>query len=195
MKPADAATRARKRDYIVTDCPFEDGAALITAFHYARGCANTAVFMHGLYRDGCLVGVAHWLPPTKVCAQSVAGDGWRGVLSLSRAVVLDSEPKNAESILIGASIRLVRHDRRWTHLVTFADKSQGHTGAIYRATNWRYVGETRPEARWVDGSGRQVSRKSAAHSRTRAEMEALGYRLAGRFGKHKFTLDLRRKAA
>lgn len=187
MKPPGPV--ARRADYEVRDCPLHEAAALIRAEHYARGCANTAVYAHGLYRAGALVGAALWLPPTKVCAQTVHPD-WRRVLSLSRLVVLPSEPTNAESLLIGASVRLIRRAKRWAALVTFADDSQGHRGTIYRATNWTYVGMTRPEPRWTDAGGRQVSRKSAAKSRTGAQMEALGYRMVGKFAKHKFVLNL-----
>jgi hypothetical protein len=98
-------------------------------------------------------------------------------------------PKNGASFLVGRSIRLIRQGRRWTHLVTFADESQGHAGGIYRATNWTYVGRTKPEARFVDGSGKQVARK-ATTSRTRAQMEAIGCRMVGRFSKHKFVMAL-----
>jgi len=111
------------------------------------------------------------------------------VLALSRLVVVPGEPTNAASILIGACIREIRRRRQWPLLVTYADQSQGHTGTIYRATNWTYAGLTKPEPRWVDQEGRQVSRL-ATKSRTAAEMTALGYRMSGKFAKHKFTMDL-----
>lgn len=111
-------------------------------------------------------------------------------LSLSRLVVDDSVPTNGASFLIGRSIRQIRATGKWVALVTFADESQKHTGQIYRATNWRAVGKTKPYPLWVDRRGRQVARL-ATRSRTRAEMEALGYRIAGRYCKHKFTMDLR----
>jgi hypothetical protein len=99
------------------------------------------------------------------------------------------EPQNAESILIGASVREIRRSRRWAALVTFADESQGHRGGIYAATNWAYLGRTKPEPRWEDAGGRQVSRL-ATHSRTAAEMLALGYHCVGSFPKHKFAIAL-----
>lgn len=179
---------ARRSDYVARDAPLAEAALLIRAEHYARGCANTAVYCHGLYRAGTLVGAALWMPPTKPCAQSVHAD-WRRVLALSRLAVSPAEPQNAASLLIGASVRLIRRARRWAALVTFADESQGHTGTIYRATNWTYLGRTRPEARWVDSAGRQVARL-ATRSRTRAQMEALGHRMVGRFCKHKFAIAL-----
>ncbi len=180
--------------YQVRSVPLAEARAFIQRYHYAGGCANTAVFAHGLYRsplgDCELLGVALWMPPTKVCAQSVAGDAWRGVLALSRLAVHPVVPTNGASFLIGRSVRLIRRDARWVALVTFADESQGHTGGIYRATNWSYVGRTKPEARWVDAEGKQVSRL-ATKSRTKADMLALGHRLDGKHCKHKFTMRLR----
>lgn len=176
-------------DFTVRDAPFADVRALVVAMHYSKGASNTASECHGLFAFGRLVGGALWLPPTRVCAESVAGGAWRTCLSLSRLVVAPWVPTNGASFLVGRSIRLIRAKRRWSHLVTFADESQGHTGTIYRATNWTYVGRTKPEARWVDTNGAQVSRL-ATKSRTRAEMAALGYRIDGHFAKHKFVMEL-----
>ena len=135
----------------------------------------------GAFRSDILVGASLWLPPTKVCAQSVSPH-WQGVLSLSRLAVAPGEPTNVASMLIGASIRELRRDARWHHLVTFADHSQGHTGTIYKATNWPYVGATKPTARWLTSDGAQVSTLS---TRTTAEMLALGHVKSGSFSKTK----------
>ena len=82
-------------------------------------------------------------------------------------------------------LRIIDGEGRWVAAVTFADGSQGHVGTIYKATNWEYVGETKPEPRWEDANGKQVSRLSTK-SRTAADMTALGYRMVGKFPKHKF---------
>ena len=181
----------RASEYAVRAITHKDAADFIREHHYARGCANTSVLATGLFAGGALLGASLWMPPTRVCAESVAGEGWRGVLALSRLAVAPGVPTNGASFLIGRSIRLLRRDPRWTHLVTYADESQGHTGAIYHATNWTPQGRTRPEARWLTADGAQVSRK-AGRSRTRAEMEDLGHRLEGRFAKLKFTMALRK---
>ena len=186
MKPTGPV--ARRCDYEVRDVPLLDASRLIRAEHYAGGCSNTAVFAHGLFRGEALVGAALWLPPTKNCAKTVHPD-WRRVLSLSRLALLPGEPQNAESLLIGASLRKIRQSKRWAALVTFADESQGHTGTIYRATNWTYAGRTRPEPRWETAEGQQVSWLSTK-SRTAAQMAALGHRMVGKFAKHKFVMVL-----
>lgn len=181
------------QQYVVRPVSHRVGRAFITEHHYAKGASNTSVFSHGLYLGDELVGVALWLPPTRAAAQSVANDtpeAWRGVLGLHRLALHPSVPKNGASYLIGRSIRLIRQDRRWTHLLTYADTAQGHTGVIYRATNWTYVGPTAPSRRWASPDGRQASGKSTKN-RTKVEMLALGYQQLPPSVKHKFVMRLR----
>lgn len=177
--------RARRRDYKVTRIPHAEATELIRQHHYAKGCANTSSESFGLFRGPFLVGAAVWMPPTKVCAMTIDPCEWRRVLSLSRLAVAPTEPTNAESLFIGDMMRTLNAERRWTAVVKFADESQGHGGTIYRATNWRYLGRTKPEPRWEDAQGRQVSRL-CTKSRTAAGMKALGHRMVGKYSKHKF---------
>lgn len=184
--------RLRAGEWEVREAPLHVARRLIEMFHYAHGSSKTAVYVHGLYRRGedTVYGVAQWLPPTRVACESVNRKEWKRVLSLSRLVVRPDVPKNAASFLIARSIKLIRADRRFASLVTYADESQGHTGAIYRATNWRYIGRTGPYIRWEDPlTGRQVAAQ-ATKTRTVKEMLALGYEKTGRFYKHKFILHL-----
>jgi len=183
--------KLRAKDYVVRDAPAREAREFVVEHHYSKGCSNTRVYSHGLYRAGetDLLGVAIWLPPTKVAAQSVNRDAWQKVLSLTRLAVKPDVPSNAASFLMARSIKLIRQDGRFVSLVTYADDFMGHTGAIYRATNWTYVGQMKGSPRWEDANGRQVARKSTV-SRNDAQMRELGYRNVGTFGKRKFTMHL-----
>jgi len=185
------AERLKRAEFEVRAVPHADARAFIKREHYAQGSANTSVYRHGLFRrgDGKLLGVAMWMPPTRVAAESVNREDWRRVLALSRLAISAEVPANGASFLLGRSIRLIAAEGRFATLVTYADESQGHTGAIYRATNWRYVGRTGPYPRWVDADGKQVSRL-ATKSRRKADMLTLGYREGGSFHKHKFVLSV-----
>lgn len=192
MKPDKPVLHAR--DYTVETVTLTTCHELVATYHYAKGGPNTAVFRHGLFhRDDPLtcLGIAWWLPPTKVAANAVWPTNWRAVLTLTRLVIAPEVPQNGASYLLGRSVRHIRRDPRWECLVTYADESQGHTGAIYRAAGWEYMGMTASEARWVDSDGRQVSRKAGPVSRTVAEMRALGCRIDGRSRKHRFRMPLR----
>lgn len=173
---------------------FQSARQFLAAHHYSGGCSNTATYVHGLYRRGQsdLLGVAMWLPPTRVAAESVNRHAWRQVLSLTRLAIHPDVPSNAATFLMARSIRLIRAERRFVSLVTYADEFMGHKGMIYRGANWTYVGETKPQPRWEDAQGRQVAKK-ATKSRTSAQMRDLGYRMVGSFKKHKFIMHLHPK--
>ena len=189
-------THLRADDWLVERITHAEGAAFIKAHHYAKGCSNTGQ-VFGLRRrsGGALMGAAVWLPPTKLAAINACKlDGkdperWRGVLALSRLAVHPDVPANGASFLIGRGVRVLRKAKAYPLRVTYADESQGHTGAIYRATNWLPAGKTKPEPRWLSKDGRQVARK-ATRTRTKAEMLALGYHVSGRYSKHRFIMSL-----
>lgn len=179
MKPSCAV--ARRADYLVEPVAHGSARALIAAFHYSGGAANTSVHAHGLFRaaDRVMVGAALWMPPTAAAAKALAlrhlgtRDRHREVLVLSRCALIPGQPQNATGMLLARSERLVRADARWSLLVTYADGGEGHTGTIYRATGWTFDGMTKLEMRWRDAAGRLVARK-ATRSRTVADMAAAG---------------------
>lgn len=189
----DFADRLRKSEWCVKAAPLAVAQAMVREHHYSRGGSNTAVYVHGLFRkaDNKLCGVAWWLPPTRVACESVNKERWTKVLSLTRLVILPDTPKNAATFLLANSVKLIRRDARFVSLVTYADESQGHTGGIYRAANWDYVGRTGPYPRWIDpaSDNRQVAPKATVN-RTKAQMEALGYVKSGSFHKHKYIKHL-----
>ena len=189
-------TTLRKSEWEVRDIAPYMARDFVKNHHYSGGMSNTGTHFHGLFRknDLTLMGVAAWLPPTRVAAESVNKNNWKRVLSLSRLCVHPDVPKMGASFLMAASRRIIEAEQKWVSLVTYADTFMNHTGAIYLADNWEYIGKSAPSTRWEDENGRQVSRKSTV-SRTSAQMKALGYKMVGSFPKHKFVrhIHIRRK--
>ncbi len=186
--PADIA-QLRKADWEVRSVCLEFAQRFVRMHHYARHGSNTRTYLHGLFRRGDVFdeqcqGIAWWLPPTRSAAEATFPERWSGVLCLSRLAIMPGVPSNACSFLLARSRRLI--DREvWPCLVTYADEWRGHTGAIYRADNWQYVGLTEPHATYqLDGV--LVSRKAGPKTRTHGEMLALGAVMVGKFAKHKF---------
>ena len=169
--------RLRSEDWTVVPVPFAEAKRLVGALHYSRSHSNTAVATHGLRRNTVLAdtdGVAWWLPPTRSAAVSLHPDRPEGVLTLSRLVVAPHVPTNGASFLLGRSMKLLDR-QRWPVLVTYADTNQGHTGAIYRATNWECDGPVDAGDVWVDELGRLAGRKRGPRTLTHAEMVESGY--------------------
>ena len=182
-------------EWYVEEVPLKTCVEMVIKYHYAKGGSNTATYRHGLFRRGnseCQ-GIAWWIPPTKSAAISSYPEGdWKTVLALSRFVLSPDVPKNGASFLISKSIKIIKKEKRFECLVTYADLYQNHLGTIYKASNWEYVGMTKPEAVWVDKSGKMVARKTGPKTRTKDEMLSLGYINIGRFSKHKFRLVLKK---
>jgi hypothetical protein len=179
----------RAAEWEVRDVEIGIARRLVEENHYARGASNTATYLHGLFRKGDIfqeqcVGLAWWLPPTRSCAEATYPGHWKEVLSLSRLVIEPSISQNACTFLLARSRKLIP-EGVWPCLVTYADEWRGHSGAIYLADNWEYVGKTKPQRTYVI-DGRMVARKAGPHTRTHAEMLALGAEMVGSFAKHKF---------
>lgn len=179
----------RKEDWEVRDCDLVVCQKLVELYHYSHGGSNTATYSHGLFlarrfhRLECF-GIAWYLPPTKSAAEANYSKNWRGVLALSRLVIVPGVPKNACSFLIRHSMR--RIDRQvWPYLLSYADEWQDHKGIIYRAAGWKENGYTKPERCYVK-NGRMISRKAGPTTRSHREMLEMGCECIGSFRKKRF---------
>jgi hypothetical protein len=182
---------------MVETISLEQGRTLVREFHYAVGASNTATFRHGLFMRSewplIIRGAALWIPPTRTAAEATTDGDWRRVLALSRLVIEPSVPTNGASFLLTHSVRLIEAEDDWDILVTYADEWRGHTGAIYRAAGWEYVGKTKPE-RVYTINDEMVARKAGPNTRTHSDMLSLGAKCVGSFAKHKFVKRLKGSA-
>lgn len=185
----DYTDRLRKEDWCVRPVSLATARRLVTEHHYAHGGSNTACYTHGLFHVSSFDeldcwGVTWWIPPTKAAALKTYPQNWQGVLSLSRLVIVPEAPKNACTFLLSRSMKLINR-QKWPCFVTYADTWQNHVGTIYKASNWTYVGETKPEPIYVL-NGRMIARKAGPRTRTHQEMLDLGCEMVGKSVKHKF---------
>jgi hypothetical protein len=178
------AEHLRGAEWEVRPVPRAEAAQLVKLFHYSGSCANTCVASHGLYRrdEGVLgrpYGAAMWMPPLPPAGRAVVrGDeDWRGVLVLSRLVVAPEVPTNGASFLLGRSMKLLDRSR-WPVLLTYADTRLGHTGAIYKATNWQAEGSVAAGDVWIGPDGEQGGRRRGPRCLSVGEMRAAGFERA-----------------
>lgn len=120
---------------------------LIVAGHYSHkwlasfGIHNFGIFREGAEADEACLGVASFgymkTPRARVCESSVPG-GW--MIELNRMWLDDALGKNAETILLGASFKMLRVlDPTIVAVQSFADGRVG-CGTIYKAANFDYYG-------------------------------------------------------
>lgn len=61
-------------------------------------------------------------------------------IELRRLCLIDNTPKNTESYFIGQTLRWLGKYTNYDQVVSFADPNHGHSGTIYKASNFLYDG-------------------------------------------------------
>jgi hypothetical protein len=90
-----------------------------------------------------MVGVCVYTRPAGPTAgQSYYPEAPDKVLELRRLCLIDETPKNAESFFVSRSIKWLKQNTDWEFILSYADMEQGHSGVIYRASNFEYQGLT-----------------------------------------------------
>jgi hypothetical protein len=91
-----------------------------------------------------MIGVCIYTRPAgPSAAQSYWPQNPEQVLELRRLCLIDDTPKNAESFFVGSTLRWLKKNTVWEYVISYADEEQGHTGVIYRASNFKYLGKTK----------------------------------------------------
>ena len=117
----------------------------IERYHYSQsinGCISDYCF--GLYDKEELKGAMFYGRMAMANQWKRFSDCPERVIELRRLCCIDETPKNTESYFIGKSLRLL--SRLWRKdgiVVSYADKEYGHEGTIYKASNFKDVGDVK----------------------------------------------------
>jgi len=153
--------RKWRADCSVRECRVGEVDSFIRA-HYLR--KRPAIVLLCLVAEhlGLPIGTVVFSAPPREIEKRYGGTTWE----LARLYLLDGVPRNAESWLIGQGVRHIQKNRREVEfLVSYADPSVGHSGTIYRASNWTPDGRTdeerkSPRCDYVDArTGKKYGRK------------------------------------
>jgi hypothetical protein len=144
--------------YFAEPVKFDDTVRkFLHKWHYSDYVNVQAKEVFGLFRNGTvvpeLVGVCIYTRPAGPTAgQKYFPQDPTKCLELRRLCLIDDTPKNAESFFISRTIKWLKKNTDWKFIISYADPEQGHTGVIYRAANFKYLGETLPgSSLLVDG--------------------------------------------
>jgi hypothetical protein len=126
--------------------------------HYLKRWTSFT-YSFGLFEDKTLVGVLTFgnaIPLTM--KKSLFGEEFMDfVYELNRLCTNDNLDKNANSYFIAEAFKLLPKPMI---IVSYADKSVGHNGYIYQATNFIFTGESHTQLDW------KLKGKEHLHSRT-----------------------------
>lgn len=124
-------------DYDVRVIDNKDTYDYLLNIHYAKRIPSIT-YAYGLFHNNELVGViTYGTPPSHALKMGLAGkENYDKVLELNR-LCLKHNKKNEASYLISKSLKLLPKGRL---IISFADMEQNHTGVVYQACNFHYLG-------------------------------------------------------
>lgn len=139
------------KNYKVEETSFNSTVRkFLSKWHYSDYVNIQAKHTFCLFKEGNfgipeMIGVCIYTRPAGPSAgQSYWPQAPDKVLELRRLCLIDDTPKNAESFFVGWTIRWLKKNTDWEYIISYADEEQGHSGVIYRASNFKYLGKTSP---------------------------------------------------
>lgn len=108
--------------------------------HYARRMPSIS-YAFGLYDNENLIGICTYgMPASPFLCMGVCGKENKDIVIELNRLCIESENKNAASILVGRSLQMLPKP---LVVVSYADTAQNHVGYVYQATNFLFTGTTK----------------------------------------------------
>lgn len=162
--------------YKVIPCERKDISDFIEQWHYSKsinGCISDYCFK--LVDGDNLIGGMFFGKMAMANQWKRFGEKEQDVIELRRLCCIDSTPKNTESYFIGKALRWLRLNTKIRTVVSYADAEHGHTGVIYKASNFILEGK-RKGAKVIIHDGKSYHDK-AIRTKYKGELKPFAKRL------------------
>lgn len=119
-------------------------SSFIEKNHYSKsinGCISDFCFSMN-NPDGEMVGAMFFGRMAMAGQWKKYGKSGSEVIELRRLCCIDETPKNAESFFIARAMKILKKLWGGKVVVSYADAEYGHSGVIYKASNFEYLGKT-----------------------------------------------------
>lgn len=197
------AEKISVKDFTVKKVERNDITKFIEENHYSKsinGCKASYCF--ALYNGDMIIGAAFFGYMAMANQWKKYGECEKDVIELRRLCCVDDTPRNTESFFIGKMIKWLKQNTEHKILVSYADEEYGHTGIIYKATNFKYHGMTKG-AKVIIWNGKKYHDKSI-RAYYKGKLKPFAQRLRDALdsneayysetkGKHTYTYVLRKK--
>lgn len=120
----------------------KEAAECFRKWHYFGEKDFLASHCFGVVFNRKLLGaISYGIPNAKNIKGLYTKDSQGDFMELTRLALSPDCPKNSESRVISITLKMIRK-HGYKGVVTYADTAQGHTGVIYKASNFEYKGLT-----------------------------------------------------
>ncbi len=162
--------------YTVSIIDRKSAGTIIEKWHYSQSINGLmADYCFGLFDRGRLIGAMIFGKPAMVNQWKKYVDAPEDLLELRRLACINNTLKNTESFFIGHALRWLKKNTLIKIIVSYADSNYGHTGIIYKASNFVYRGNTAP-GRVIMFDGKKYHDK-AIRTKYKGELKPFAKRL------------------
>lgn len=174
------------KNFYIDEVPLDVAKEFVKTWHYS-GSLPGCKYYFGLFYVSQLIGVAAYGEPAMRNQAKCYGCD----IELRRLCLIDDTPKNAESRFLGLTLRALKR-KGVRAVLSLADPEHTHTGVIYKASNFEYLGvEKGGGSRLIIIDGQEIHSRSAwakyGTSGIRSLQDLLGvHRVQGRNKQRKY---------
>lgn len=112
-------------------------------WHYFGEKGFLSTYNFGVYFNGALVGaISYGITNARNIKGLFTSDTQKEYMELTRLALSNICPKYSESRVIAVTLKMIKKLTHIKGVITYADTAQGHTGIIYKASNFKYLGLT-----------------------------------------------------
>jgi len=147
------------RDFRVELIDYANAKNKIIKNHYTHTCPKPK-FSFGLVHNGFSYGIVIFSMPSRQNIAASLGYENGDVLELSRMFIHEGMPKNSGSYLIAKTIKYLKGFSKYKAVVTYADSTEGHTGTLYKASNFLEAGVSRANYHYEDAFGNRFHKRA-----------------------------------
>ena len=152
--------KSAKVSYTVETATRKDITAFLEKWHYSHNINGVISDYCFAMRDGKkMVGAAIFGRMAMLGQWKRFGESAKDVIELRRLCCTDKAVRNCESYFVARMLKWVAKNTEHKVCVSYADAEYGHSGTIYRASNFVYEG-FRAGARVIDWNGKHYHDKT-----------------------------------
>ena len=150
--------------------------SFLMSYHYA-GEGRKSKVVYGAYLQDVLIAVAKFSPVVRNEVVTSSGFTCGQVLELDRFCIHPNyQKKNLASWFLSRSTtELFKSNPKIRALMTFADSTYGHSGAIYKASNWTFLHKTKDSYHYIDPEGVVMNKKRVHRIASKLKMKEAEY--------------------
>src|SRR5690606_31670592 len=127
-----------KRRYKVKICKFKHIRHIFEIYHYKKGAMGGGISIcFAMFEGDNLIGGS-------VLGLPRHEKKYKNCIDIRRMALLDDAPTNSESWFLSQIIKWCASNTDYNYVLSYSDKTVGHEGTIYKAANFKNVGETTP---------------------------------------------------